>query len=101
MALQLIGLNRQEARDRVVPCRLICLFSRQKSCMTHEIRQDPEFQGIKMFGNEVKLSLLDDINLLIAGLASVRRGLKIIKEFGKIAGLYLNVKKTKAIWLGK
>ena len=55
-----------------------------------------------MFGNEVKLSLFaDDINLFIADLASVKRGFKIVEEFGGIAGLCLNVKKTKAIWLGK
>ena len=55
-----------------------------------------------MFGNEVKLSLFaDDTNLFTSDLASVRRGLEIVEEFGKIAGLCLNVKKTKAIWLGK
>ena len=53
-----------------------------------------------MFGNEVKLSLFaDDTNLFTADLASVR--LEIVGEFGKIEGLCLNVKKTKAIWLGK
>ena len=31
----------------------------------------------------------------------MRRGLEIVEELGKIAGLCLNVKKTKAIWLGK
>ena len=36
-----------------------------------------------------------------ADLASVERALKLVEEFGKIAGLCLNVKKTKAIWLGK
>ena len=44
---------------------------------------------------------MDDTNLFTADLASVRRGLEIVEEFGKIAGLCLNVKKTKAIWLGK
>ena len=34
-------------------------------------------------------------------LASVERALKLVEEFGKITGLCLNVKKTKAIWLGK
>jgi len=31
----------------------------------------------------------------------VRRGFERVEEFGKIAGSCLNVKKTKAIWLGK
>ena len=55
-----------------------------------------------MFGNEVKLSLFaDDTNLFTSDLGSVRRGLEIVEKFGKIAGLCLNVKKTKTIWLGK
>ena len=55
-----------------------------------------------MFRNEVKLSLFaDDTNLFTADLASESRGLEIVEEFGKLASLCLNVKKTKAIWLGK
>ena len=78
------------------------LFILSAEILAHKIRQDPELKGIKMFGNEVKLSLFaDDTNLFTADLASVRRGLEIVEEFGNIAGLCLNVKKTKAIWLGK
>ena len=74
------------------------LFILSAEILAHKIRQDPEFKGIKMFGNEVKLSLLaDDTNLFTADLDSVRRSLEIVQEFGKIAGLCLNVKKTKAI----
>ena len=48
-----------------------------------------QFRGIKLFGNEVKLSLFaDDTNLFTSDLASVRRGLEIVEEFGKIAGLW-------------
>ena len=55
-----------------------------------------------MFGNDVKLSLFADATkLFTADLASVRGGLEIVEKFGKIAGLCLNVKKTKVIWLGK
>lgn len=43
----------------------------------------------------------DDTNLFTADLASVRRGLDMVEEFGKRAGLCLNVNKTKAIWLEK
>ena len=78
------------------------LFILSAEILAHKIRQDPEFRGIKLFGNEVKLSLFaDDTNLFTSDLASVRRGLEIVEEFGMIAGLCLNVKKTKAIWLGK
>ena len=40
--------------------------------LAHKIRQDPSYNGIKIFGNEVKLSLFaDDINIFCADLASV------------------------------
>ena len=38
----------------------------------------------------------DDTNIFCADLASVEKALKLIEEFGKIADLCLNVKKTKA-----
>ena len=77
------------------------LFILSAEILAHKIRQDPEFKGIKLFGNIVKLSLFaDDTNLFTADLASVRRGLEIVEEFGKIAGLCLNVKKQKRSGLG-
>ena len=59
-------------------------------------------KGIKIFGNEIKLSqFADDTTLFNADLGSLEKTLKIVEDFGKLAGLYLNVKKTKAIWLCK
>ena len=59
-------------------------------------------KGIKVFGNEIKLSqFADDTTLFNADLASLEKALKIVDDFGKLAGLSLNVKKTKAIWLGR
>ena len=43
----------------------------------------------------------DDTTLFNADLGSLEKALKIVEDFGKLAGLFLNVKKTKAIWLGK
>jgi len=78
------------------------LFILSAEILAHKIRQDREFRGIKLFGNKVKLSLFaDGTNLFTSDLASVRRSLEIVEEFGKIAGLCLNVKKTKAIWFEK
>ena len=78
------------------------LFILSADILAHKIRQDPSYNGIKIFGNEVKLSLFgDDTNIFCPDLASVERALKLAEEFGKIAGLCINVKKTKAIWLGK
>ena len=56
-------------------------------------------KGIEIFGNEIKLSqFADDTTLLNADLGSLEKTLKIVEDFGKLAVLYLNVKKTKAIW---
>ena len=78
------------------------LFILSSEILSNKIRQDPNIKGIKIYENEIKLSqFADDITLFNADLASLERALKTIDDFGKIAGLSLNVKKTKAIWLGK
>ena len=67
-----------------------------------KIRSEPTVKGINLFGNELKLSqFADDTNLFCADLTSVEKAFNIVNDFGKMAGLRLNVKKTKAIWLGK
>ena len=43
----------------------------------------------------------DDTNLFCADLISVENALKTVGDFGRLAGLKLNMKKSKAIWLGK
>jgi len=43
----------------------------------------------------------DDTNLFCADLESFKEALKTVNEFGRLAGLALNVKKSKAMWLGK
>ena len=40
-------------------------------------------------------------NLFCANISSVENALKTVQQFSSISGLSLNVKKTKAIWLGK
>jgi len=58
--------------------------------------------GIKVSRNEIKLSqLADDTTFFNADLVSLEKALKLVDDFGKLAGLSLNVKKTKAIWLGR
>ena len=59
-------------------------------------------RGIKVLGKEIKLSqYADDTTLFNADIESLEMALKIVGDFGRIAGLSLNVKKTKALWLGK
>lgn len=77
------------------------LFILSTEILSQKIRQDSSIKGIKLLGNEIKLSqFADDTNLFCANLNSVENALRIVGEFGNIAGLKLNVKKTKAIWLG-
>ena len=77
------------------------LFILSAEILSIRIRSDPTVKGIKLFGNELKLlQFADDTNLFCADLISVEKAFNIIGNFGKIAGLRLNVKKTKAIWLG-
>ena len=57
---------------------------------------------LTVVGNELKLSqYADDTNLFCADLASVETSLELVENFGNLAGLKLNRKKTKAIWLGR
>ena len=70
--------------------------------MANKIQQDRQIKRIEMLGNELRLSqYADDTNLFCADLASVEKALEIVENFGSLAGLKLNRKKTKAIWLGK
>ena len=70
--------------------------------LSKKIRQDSNVRGIKIIGMEIKLSqFADDATLFNADLESLEMALKTVGNFGRIAGLSLNVKKTKALWLGK
>ena len=78
------------------------LFVLSTETLSSKIRQEPSITGIKIFGHEIKLSqFADDTNLFCADLISVGNALKTAGDFGRLAGLKLNIKKSKAIWLGK
>ena len=77
------------------------LFILGAEILSNKLRQTAEIKGIKLFGNEVKISqFADDTNLFCADVTSVDHALNVVNRFGAISGLKLNVKKTKAIWLG-
>jgi len=70
--------------------------------LSSKIRQEPSITGIKIFGHEIKLSqFAHDTNLFCGDLIYVENTLKTVENFGRLAGLKLNIKKLKAIWLGK
>ena len=74
------------------------IFILSAELLANKILQDSTMKGIKIFGNEIKLSqFADDITLFNADLGSLEKTLKIVEDFRKLAVLYLNVKKTKAI----
>ena len=78
------------------------LFILSAEVLSKKIRQDSNVRGIKIIGMEIKLSqFADDATLFNADLESLEMALKTVGDFGRIAGLSLNVKKTKALWLGK
>ena len=88
------GFDHLKGYDKAVPY----LFILSAEILSNKIRQDFDVKGIKVFENEIKLSqFADDTTLFNADLVSLERALEIVNEFGKLAGLFLNVKKTKAI----
>ena len=74
------------------------LFILSAELLTNKIRQDPKIEGIKFQENEIKLSqFADDTTLFCADLETVKEALKLVDEFGRLSGLTLNVKKSKAM----
>ena len=64
------------------------LFILSAEIMSNKIRHDPNIKGIKILGNELKLSqYADDTNLFCADLASVETALETVDNFGMLAGL--------------
>ena len=62
------------------------LFILSAEVLSVKIRQDSSVKGIKIFGNEIKLSQFEnDTNLFTTDLASVENALKIVGDFGNIA----------------
>ena len=78
------------------------LFILSAEILSSKIRQSKLVKGINIYGNEVKVNqFADDTNLFCEDITSVEKSLCLVNEFGSISGLKLNVKKTKALWLGK
>ena len=45
--------------------------------------------------------LADDTTVFLKNEQAVEKCLKVIKEFGKVSGLKLNIEKTEGLWLGR
>ena len=55
-------------------------------------------RGVRQ-GCPLSIQFADDTNLFCADLETVKEALKLVDEFGRLSGLTLNVKKSKAMWL--
>jgi len=77
------------------------LFILTVEILANNIRQNPEILGVKFYGHTSKISMYaDDTTILCEDKKSLEICLETIKEFGTIAGLKLNEKKTEFFYLG-
>ena len=78
------------------------LFILCAEILAHKIRGGENIKGIEILNEEIKLTqFADDTTLFCADILSVNNALILLQKFGKISGLCLNERKTKAVWLGK
>ena len=78
------------------------LFILCAEILAHKIRGEENIKGIEILNEEIKLTqFADDTTLFCADILSVNNALILLQKFGKISGLCLNERKTKAVWLGK
>ena len=58
-----------------------------------------EINGTK---NTIQISqLADDTTIFFENEDAIKRDLKVVKDFGKVSGLKLNIEKTEGLWLGR
>ena len=78
------------------------LFILGAEILSTKIWQCKQIKEIDLYGNEAKISqFADDTNLFCADVVAAEGALNVINIFGNVSGLKSNVKKTKAVWLGK
>lgn len=68
----------------------------------HVLPQSTSCQGMKLPQSvEAKISqFADDKTLICRDVNALRRNINVLNKFNEIAGLKLNKKKTKAMWIG-
>ena len=65
------------------------------------MRLERNIEGITILNTEHKISqFADDTSLFLKNIDSITNAIEILRLFGNISGLELNLGKTKAIWLG-
>ena len=78
------------------------LFIIAVEVLASAIREHKNLTGFTIDGNQIKLSqYADDTTLILNGSeTSLVTALQLLKDFGEISGLKLNMKKTEALWIG-
>ena len=77
------------------------LFIISLEFLSSDIRNESKIKGIKYGGYEHKIcQYADEATIFVSELDSIKQVIKCIDKFSKNAGLKLNLKKTKGIWLG-
>ena len=101
MAFLRSGFNSHEEYDRRCPLSPY-LYILAAEMLSTKVRQSPDVKGISIVGQEIKLGqFADDTNFFCSEVTSVENALNIVNEFSRFSGLNLNMKNTKAMWLGK
>ena len=70
--------------------------------LAERIRNNKDFKGIFVHGNEIKISqYADDTTLILDGTKkSLTSSLQVLDDFKTISGLKLNNRKTEVLWIG-
>ena len=78
------------------------LFLLGAEILTRLILLNPNISGLKIDGNEFKLTqFADDTTLILDGTEhSLQTALNTLEIFGNLSGLKMNKEKTKVIWIG-
>ena len=76
------------------------LFILGAEILAARVRLERNIDGITTFNTEHKISqFADDTSLFLKNVDSITNAIEILRLFGNISGLKLNLGKTKAIWL--
>ena len=83
-------------------CPLSPFYVLCEEILAQKIRQNPKIMGIELpYCCEAKLSqFADDTTLVCKDTSSLHESMSVLGKFGDIAGLKLNSKKTRALWIG-
>ena len=77
------------------------LFVTAVETLAIAVRNEDSIKGIEINDLETKLlQFADDTTAVLSDLHSADALFSLLKEFEKVSGLKLNVKKTEAMWIG-